>query len=151
MIRVPGAKANGRQSDALVEFVDIYPTLCELASLPVPKTLEGTSLVPLLTDPAAKVKEAAFSQFPRKHEGREYMGYAMRTARYRFIEWLDRNSGAIVERELYDHDNDEEENENIAGHPENATLLETLNSQMWQSLPRPRFAGTNDNAKDDRK
>src|SRR6185436_11885480 len=49
LIRAPGAKANGQQSHALVEFVDIYPTLCELAGLPVPKTLEGKSLVPLLT------------------------------------------------------------------------------------------------------
>lgn len=139
MIRAPEAKSNGKQSHALVEFVDIYPTLCELASLPVPKTLEGKSLAPLLTGSAAKVKDAAFSQFPRKHEGRDYMGYAMRTERYRYIEWLDAESGEVVVRELYDHANDAAENENIAARPEHAALLTQLNAQMWQSLPRPKL------------
>jgi iduronate 2-sulfatase len=139
MIRVPGAKANGRKSDALVEFVDIYPTLCELASLPVPKTLEGKSLVPLLSGSAAKVKDAAFSQFPRKHEGHDYMGYAMRTERYRYIEWLDAKSGEVTARELYDHDTDAGENENLATRPEHAALLTQLNAQMWKTLPRPKI------------
>ncbi len=57
--------------------------------------------LPLLEGSAAKVKEAAFSQFPRKkHDGRDYMGYAMRTERYRYVEWLDAESGAITAREL---------------------------------------------------
>ena len=76
---MPGRRQTADNRTALVEFVDIYPTLCELASLPIPKTLEGKSLAPLLTDASAKVKDAAFSQFPRNHEGRDYMGYAMRT------------------------------------------------------------------------
>jgi arylsulfatase A-like enzyme len=139
MIRAPGAKANGRTSDALVEFVDIYPTLCELAGLPVPKTLEGVSLKPLLDASAAKVKDAAFSQFPRQHEGRDHMGYAMRTDRYRYVEWLDAKSGAITSRELYDHTNDATENENIAARAGHAALLAQLNAQMWQTLPRPAF------------
>jgi iduronate 2-sulfatase len=139
MIRAPGAKANGRQSHALVEFVDIYPTLCELAALPVPTTLEGKSLVPLLSRDDAKVKDAAFSQFPRKHEGRDYMGYAMRTERYRYVEWLDATSGRIAALELYDHATDAAENENIAAHPENVTLLKQLGEQMWKTLPRPKL------------
>ncbi|MBI5775741.1 MAG: zinc-dependent peptidase, partial [Verrucomicrobia bacterium] len=139
MIRAPGAQANGRPSDALVEFVDIYPTLCNLAGLPVPKTLEGKSLVPLLDGSAAKVKDAAFSQFPRKHEGRDYMGYAMRTERHRYIEWLDAKSGEVTARELYDHDTDAGEIENVAARPEHAALLKQLNAQMWKALPRPRL------------
>lgn len=139
MIRVPGAKANGRASDALVEFVDLYPTLCELAGLPVPPTLEGVSLKPLLDGSAAKVKEAAFSQFPRQHEGRDYMGYAMRNDRYRYVEWLDAESGEIASRELYDHTSDPAENENLAGRPEHAALLAQLSAQLWKSLPRPAF------------
>ncbi len=137
MIRAPSAKANGRQSHALVEFVDIYPTLCELASLSVPPVLEGKSLAPLLNDAAAKGKSAAFSQFPRKHEDRNFMGYAMRTERYRYIEWLENSTGSIAARELYDHETDPDENENIADRPEYAALLKTLSAQMWKTLPRP--------------
>lgn len=139
MIRAPGAKANGRTSDALVEFVDIYPTLCDLAKLPAPKTLEGVSLKPLLDGSAAKVKDAAFSQFPRKIEGRDYMGYAMRTERYRYVEWLDATTGEITTREVYNHETDAAENENVAARPEHAELLKQLNSQMWRSLPRPKL------------
>lgn len=60
--------------------------------------LEGQSLVPLLVGDAVKVKDAAFSQFPRKHDGRDYMGYAMRTERYRYIEWIDQRTGTIAAR-----------------------------------------------------
>jgi iduronate 2-sulfatase len=139
MIRAPGAKANGRASDALVEFVDIYPTLCELAGLPVPKTLEGKSLAPLLNGSATKVKDAAFSQFPRKQDGRDFMGYAMRTERFRYVEWLDAVSGEISARELYDHASDAAENENIAARPEQAALLDLLSAQLWRTLPHPKF------------
>ena len=139
IIRAPRAKANGTKTEALVEFVDIYPTLCELAGLPVPKTLEGVSLKPLLDGTAATVKDAAFSQFPRKQDGRDYMGYAMRTDRYRYIEWLDAHDGEIFARELYDHKNDPAENENTAGRSELESLLAELHSQMWKTLPRPSF------------
>jgi iduronate 2-sulfatase len=139
MIRAPGAKANGRTSDALVELVDIYPTLCDLAGLPVPHSLEGTSLVPLLNGAATTVKNAAFSQFPRKHEGHDYMGYAMRTERYRYIEWLDATSGEVTVRELYDHDHDPTEHVNLAAHPEHAELLTQLSQQLWGTLPRPKL------------
>ncbi len=139
MIRAPNANANGRQSHALVEFVDVYPTLCELASLPIPKALEGTSLVPLLNGQAAKTKDAAFSQFPRTHAGVDYMGYAMRTSHNRYIEWLDQRTGEIAARELYDHDIDPDENENVAERPGNLTLLNDLSQRLWSSLPRPPF------------
>jgi iduronate 2-sulfatase len=64
ILRAPGAKANGQACNALVEFVDIYPTLCELAGLPRPAHLEGCSFVPLLAEPGRPWKSAAFSQFP---------------------------------------------------------------------------------------
>lgn len=139
MIRLPGAKANGTRTDALAEFVDIYPTLADIAGLPVPEELQGVSLKPLLTGEAAKVKDAAFSQFPRREDDGEYMGYAMRTDRYRYIEWLEMTSRQIVAQELYDHENDPGENENIAAQPEQAALLARLSEQMWKTLPRPDF------------
>jgi arylsulfatase A-like enzyme len=65
MIRAPGAKGNGRRCESPVEFVDVYPTLSDIAGLPAPTAPAGTSLRPLLADPAGRVKDATFSQFPR--------------------------------------------------------------------------------------
>ncbi len=137
IIAAPGAKANGQTSDALVEFLDIYPTLCELAGLPLPDHLEGKSMAPLLDDPNQPWKTAAFSQFPRRHQGRNYAGYAMRTDRYRYVEWIDRRTRDVVATELYDHMSDSAENTNIAGQAENKPLLARLSRQMWNTLPQP--------------
>jgi len=64
MIWTPGMKARGHKTKALVELVDIYPTLCELAGLPLPAHLEGHSFKPLLSNPGQPWKKAAFSQYP---------------------------------------------------------------------------------------
>ena len=64
IISAPGMKARGKASGALVELIDMYPTLCDLAGVPVPKHVEGTSFAPLLSDPGRPWKTAAFSQFP---------------------------------------------------------------------------------------
>lgn len=130
IIRVPGAKTKDEPCPAVVEFVDVYPTLCELASLPVPATLQGTSLVPLLAGEVTKVKDAAYSQFPRTHERREFMGYAMRTERHRYVEWVDRATGKTEARELYDHETDPAENQNIADEAEHGELVRRLAAQL---------------------
>ena len=64
LIWTPDMKARGRKTDALVELVDMYPTLCELADVSLPPHLEGRSFVPLLNDPNRQWKRAALSQFP---------------------------------------------------------------------------------------
>ena len=64
MISAPGMKTRGTKSDALVELVDIFPTLCELAGLSRPEHLEGHSFAPLLDKPDQPWKKAAFSQYP---------------------------------------------------------------------------------------
>jgi iduronate 2-sulfatase len=64
MISVPGMAARGQSSDALVELVDLFPTLCELADVSRPEHLEGHSFVPLLSEPGQAWKKAAFSQYP---------------------------------------------------------------------------------------
>ena len=123
VIRTPGVKG-GRPTDRLAEFVDIYPTLCELAGLPLPAHLEGTSLVPLLNDPARPWKQAAFSQYPRG----KAMGHSMRTERYRFTRWVGAG-GALLATELYDHQTDPEENTNLAVLPEHAKTVAELTAQ----------------------
>jgi arylsulfatase A-like enzyme len=123
----PGAMGSGRSTRALVEFVDIYPTLCDLAGLPLPDHLEGRSFAPLLADPRREWKRAAFSQYPRG----KLMGYSMRTDRYRFTLWLE--SAAARRRagvELYDHAEDPGENVNVAEDPRNAGLLERLTADL---------------------
>jgi iduronate 2-sulfatase len=64
MIWTPDMKARGVKTDALVELVDMYPTLCELAGIPLPSHLEGHSFVPLLDAPEKSWKKVAFSQYP---------------------------------------------------------------------------------------
>jgi arylsulfatase A-like enzyme len=139
IIRSPFAKANGKTSQSLVELIDVFPTLADLAGLPIPGNLQGKSLKPILDDADAKVKDEAFSQFPRKHAGKDFMGYAMRTDQYRYVEWLDAVSGEIVEREIYDHATDPEENTNLANEPSLEAVVASLSERMWSALPKPTF------------
>ncbi|MBN1347359.1 MAG: sulfatase [Phycisphaerae bacterium] len=123
----PGQPNPGAKTDALGEFVDIYPTLCELCGLDIPKGLEGTSVVPVMADPKRPWKKAAFSQYPRG----KVMGYSMRTDRYRFTEWVSRDrEKKRVAVELYDHQADPHENVNVAGKPEHRELVADLTKQL---------------------
>jgi len=132
LLAAPGLKAAGTHQSALVEFVDLYPTLAELCGLPLPSHLEGTSLVPLLRNSAKSVKTAAFSQYPRPNKGQRLMGYSMRTERYRFTRWVQRDDHTkVVAIELYDHQTDPQENQNIAHDPKQAALVAKLTEQ-WE-------------------
>jgi arylsulfatase A-like enzyme len=126
IVSVPGMKHAGGASRSLVEFVDVYPTLCDLAGISASPDVEGKSFAPLLDDPTRPFKPAAFSQYPR---GKNLMGRSMRTDRYRYTEWQDK-SGRATARELYDHNVDPEENVNVAGRPENKELVEKLAAQL---------------------
>jgi len=129
MIRVPGMKTAGTSCDALTEFVDIYPTLCDLAGLPLPPHLEGTSYAPLVEDPKQPWKRASFSQYPR--EGLRIMGYSMRAERYRYTEWI-REGGKVEDIELYDHEKDPQENTNLAVLPAHAERVKALGQQLHE-------------------
>jgi len=133
IFRAPGMAGNGRRSNGLTEFVDIYPTLSDLCGLPLPDHLEGRSLAPLLGDPDAAWNEAAYSQYPR---GR-VMGYSTRTRRYRYTEWINTYTGQVHGRELYDHDSDPGENVSLALRPEYRDLIAELSRTMHAEL-KPR-------------
>ncbi len=138
IISYPGQTARGAKTSALVEFVDIYPTLCELAGLPLTPGLEGKSLVPLLKNPQAAVKAVALSQYPRGGQrGRinPHMGYTMRTDRYRFTQWIKADDKSVTATELYDHQTDPGETVNAAARPENQALVAQLATQLRQSFP----------------
>jgi uncharacterized sulfatase len=116
-VRIPlivAAPGNaGKTSPRLVENVDIYPTLVALCGLPVPAGLQGLSLVPLLKDPRAAWRQAAFAHSPVHPQG-----VTMRTERYRYTEW-----GPGKPAELYDHESDPLEQRNLANEPEKAELV----------------------------
>ncbi|MDP3070278.1 MAG: sulfatase [Opitutaceae bacterium] len=133
LLSLPGMKHAGAKTNGLVEFVDVYPTLAELAGLPLPAHLEGLSFKPLLENPTRAWKQAAFSQYPRSNAGQQLMGYAMRTERHRFVVWVHRNDHTKIDAiELYDHATDPQENQNIAKRPEHAPLVEQLMTQ-WKA------------------
>ena len=103
-------------SSAMTEFVDIFPTLCELAGVKVQESLHGSSLVPLLKNPGSTVKDYAISQYPR--EG--MMGYSLRDQRYRLTWWIKIETGLdgaykVLDKELYDYREDPMETISFAG------------------------------------
>lgn len=129
MVAVPGQKLPGSKTDALTDFVDIYPSLSEICGLPAPQGTEGRSFASLLENPQASVKDSAFSFYPMG--GR--LGVAMRTDRWRFVEWTKGSEEPVWE--LYDHRNDPAENENLAGNPEHAALIRELNGKLRERFP----------------
>jgi len=137
IIHAPGKRSG--KTEALVEFIDIYPTIADLAGLPLPKHLEGKSLIPLMDDPALEWSEGAVSQFPRWVPERKLhlMGYSIRTKRYRLTEWVNNPKWADKEQyfrevELYDYEKDPLETKNFANDPSYAEtksrLLDLLHS-----------------------
>ena len=124
IIRVPDKKG-GKKTDALSEFVDIYPTLCELSDLPVPKHCHGHSFKPLINDPTIEWKQAAFSQYEKRDGSRRMSlrGTSVRTKNWRYTEWRDKKTNKIDAVELYDLQKDPGATVSVHGNPENVTVL----------------------------
>jgi len=134
----PRRSSTGRV-DGLVEFVDVYPSLCELAGIVPPSEIQGVSFVPLLEDSSKGWKKAVFTQAGRGAAWKEIIGTSMRTERYNYVEWRNRLNGTLRGCELYDLKKDPGELENLALNPENKTRLDQWAQQMsagWQgALP----------------
>jgi iduronate 2-sulfatase len=129
----PGMKTTGKSSSRLVEFVDMYPTICELCGIHPPDGLEGTSFRPLLDEPERAWKKAAFTQVQRGKTA----GRSLRTERYRYTEWGDGGRQGI---ELYDHTSDPGEYKNLVedpAHSKTAAELKEVLRAGWKSA-RPR-------------
>lgn len=128
IVRGPGIQSS--IISELTEFVDIYPSLCDLTGIPVPTHLEGSSFLPLLKKVNKPWKKAAFSQYPRG----KAMGHSLTDGRYRYTEWQGKD-GTLVARELYDHQNDPGETVNLAADPSHSAAIEKLAALMksgWQ-------------------
>jgi iduronate 2-sulfatase len=126
IVATPDNRPRGVRTSALVELLDLYPTLIELCGLPARDKLEGRSFAANLGQPNVPGKSAAFSQFPRpwasgRNFNPEHMGYAVRTAAHRYVEWRRIADGMVTARELYAYRDDELfESENLAGQPAEA-------------------------------
>ena len=123
IFRVPGLKPRSNDCEAIVEFVDIYPTLADLAGLAPPSDLEGTSLRALLADPQAEWQRPAFTQTLYV----DTPGYSVRTDRWRYTEWGKQGDQGI---ELYDHDSDPKEMNNLASSDQHAEIMERLSRMV---------------------
>ncbi len=111
--------------EAVVEFVDIYPTVTDLAGIESPDGLEGRTLRPLLEDPIADWDGHAVTQILRPADSRlaePVMGCSIRTKRFRFTEWAEGKHGS----ELYDHQTDPGEFNNLAIDPD-AQSIDVMN------------------------
>jgi uncharacterized sulfatase len=128
VIAAPGVKG-GQTTGSLVEFVDIYPTVADFCGLKMPHAGAGTSLKPVLTNPAASIKDAAFTLVTH---GAKVHGQSVRTARWRFTRWSDGQT------ELYDHDVDPEESHNVAkANPAVGAQLEARLNTLPPYTPGP--------------
>lgn len=123
LIIAPGVAEAGSSTRQLAGTVDLFPTLAELAGLPAPagpQAIDGVSLVPVLRDPTARVRDHAFHAFPKAK-----MGRAIRDERYRLVEWKKPGApAATAEFELYDYVADPLETKNLVGEkPEEVARL----------------------------
>ena len=122
IIAGPGVKATGSVVQAPVGHVDLYPTLAELCEVERPGSLQGQSLVPMLTDPSVSGRNWALTQVTRGGTNNPFMGYSLRTPRWRYTEWDEGRRG----RELYDHEVDPREQTNLALRAEHAEEVKQL-------------------------
>ncbi|HEX2476172.1 MAG TPA: sulfatase [Lacipirellulaceae bacterium] len=134
IVVIPGVTKWGAVSQSLVESVDIYPTLCNLAGLPVPEGLDGKSFDATMKDSDAATKEAVIHVYPRQN----MIGRAVRTARHRLVEW--KRPGADAESailELYDYDADPGETKNLAAEqPEVVAQLRAILADQPEAKPQ---------------
>jgi len=126
---------NGHKVNAFAEFVDIYPTLCDLTDTPLPDHLQGSSQLPLIDKSSLKGKEEVYSQFLKESywavpEGNEQMGYSILTSDHHYIYWMNWKTKEFTSDELYDLKNDPEENNNVSNNPENMEVISVLKDKL---------------------
>jgi arylsulfatase A-like enzyme len=150
IISAPGIPAS--TTNASTEFVDVFPTLCDLAGVAIPQTLDGKSLMPLMNKKAKSVKDFSISQYPRSgtkseterqgYASSKVMGYSLRDKIYRYTIWMTNdfrsnqtfNADLIVGTELYDYDKDPNETNNVADDKEYKSVAKDLKAKMLDFL-----------------
>jgi arylsulfatase A-like enzyme len=145
IIAGPGIKAG--KTSSLTEFVDIFPTICDLAGVAIPKNLDGKSLKPLMLNNKTKGKEYSISQYPRKlkklemikkgYADSKMMGYSLRTDQYRYTIWMNNftskdtfNESQVYASEMYDYVKDPLEKVNVVNDRNYTSISAGLKSKM---------------------
>jgi iduronate 2-sulfatase len=124
----PGIAAKGRATSRIVEFLDLYPTLADLGGVRAPEGLPGRSLAPLLKNPGAKWDRPALTQVRRGPAATAYMGYSIRTDKWRYTEWDNGKQGV----ELYDERKDPRESSNLATDPKHKKVVAEMQRLLKQ-------------------
>ncbi len=146
IIAAPGMAPS--KTNAQTEHIDIFPTICDLAGVDIPSVLDGKSLVPLMKNPAASVKEYSVSQYPRSSAAAENerlgyadpnsMGYSIRTEQYRYTIWMGNgfrsnkpfDKSLIIGTELYDYKKDPLEKVNVVNDKKYLAITKKMNAKI---------------------
>lgn len=130
----PKMPAKGVATKSLAESVDIYPTLCDLAGLPKPKGIDGTSFAHVLKDSTAPTKDSILHVYPRGG----MIGRAVRTNRYRLVEWKKPGEPtSTAQFELYDYEADPAESKNLAAEqPQVVSTLQAMLANYPEAKPQ---------------
>jgi uncharacterized sulfatase len=132
VIAAPQVPAKGRSTSRIVELLDLYPTLAELTSLVAPDGLQGRSLVPLLWNPRAAWDRPALTQVRRGPPDSTFIGYSIRTEKWRYTEWENGQRGV----ELYDESGDPQESKNLAANPQHSRLVAEMRERLHRAIER---------------
>ena len=143
IVSAPGKPA-GVKTASLIETVDIYPTLCELAGLPAPTGLDGKSFASVIAAPSTKTRDSVIHVYPRN----SLLGRAIRTDRYRLVEWKKAGGSEPADAlELYDYQDDPLETQNLASErPE--VVKDMLAILATHPEAKPQFKAPGGAAKD---
>jgi iduronate 2-sulfatase len=147
IVRVPGITEPGTVTEAMIEYVDIYPTVADLAGLSALDGLDGMSLVHILKDPHLPGRHAVLSQFARPFSRGvpEVMGYSIRTDTHRYTRWIEWSGKKVLAEELYDYTSETStvrkgafmiEQENIVANPDYVKTRDRLRAEMDSMLKR---------------
>jgi arylsulfatase A-like enzyme len=145
IIAGPGIKAGTTSS--LTEFVDVFPTICDLANVTIPKQLDGKSLKPLMKNSKIVVKDFSVSQYPRKlkkvemikkgYTDSKMMGYSLRTDKYRYTIWMNNftskqaySESQVYASELYDYVKDPLEKVNVVNDKNYTSISKEMKVKM---------------------
>jgi arylsulfatase A-like enzyme len=134
---VPGLTKGGVDCHQAVDLMSIFPTVCELAAIPIPPHVEGVSIKPLLQNPAAEWTRPALTTM--------YKGnHSLRTAEWRYIRYADGSE------EMYNERNDPREWTNLAGKPEVSDIQAKLAKYLPATNATPVEAAARPNKKNKR-
>ncbi|GAB5552776.1 MAG: sulfatase [Saprospiraceae bacterium] len=135
IFRVPNGEKNAVIKQA-VEALDIYPTLADLCGLDLPEHLEGKSLVAILNQEGTTTTEKAYAYTIWPHNRWNYdrtiMGYSVTDERYNYVEWVKLDSDEVLEKELYDHQNDPDETKNVIAEDQYQTVIAELAQKLQE-------------------